>query len=95
MVVIAELFLSLPGRECVRVSAGPVIQTAEILVSPPANSGLIHTQWKWKVGGAWAQKEQINAFGFLWMHYLPSELHTMGCTGRFSVGHKGQELASL
>lgn len=44
---------------------------------------------KMKAGGPWTQKEQLNASDLLWMHYLPSELHTLGSTGRFSIGHKG------
>lgn len=90
LVVIAGLFLSLLGR----VATCPIIQTTEILVSPPASSRLIHTGWRWKAGWAWARKEQLNAFDLQWMYYLPSELNTVGSTGRFSVGHKGQELVS-
>lgn len=42
LVVTAGLFLSLLGRGCARVTACPVVQRTENLVSPPANPGLIH-----------------------------------------------------
>lgn len=93
MVAIAWLFLCLLGRACVRVATCPIPWKMEILVSPLANSELIHMRCKCKAGrsvglegtGVLAVSQELNAFTLQWMHYLPSDLKTMVFSGRFSV----------
>lgn len=50
LVAIAWLFLYLLGRACARVAICPITWRTEILVSPLANSGLIHMGCKCKAG---------------------------------------------